>query len=543
MDGVASRMDEVRSPAVNENSLSLRLTGNQWLLVAAFTVLVAVGCRDMHLNADSLHYVDMARTLLQDHALATWHLNLGAERVPMTDVLWPPMYSILLAGPLALGLSAEAATWLVAVLSHAVLLWLLVAVARRIEWGLLLSLMLLHMTFRHGIAFRAFSETPFMAFTFGALLALALALQADPSGRSRSRTVWPALVAGLLAAGAALTRHVGLMIIPALVLTALLGPIRSRAHTLRVRASALLAMLAGAGLPLGLWFARYTIIGGSYFGPGRPPSTMPLSEVLFRLGQSFYFDAEMVLFALIVGILGYHVLKRETDDRLRTFALALAGAAAAYIVLHEAGTVASHAMYRMDNPPEGRQFFPGYAAILLVAAALVSLARPPERVLRRRWPLIALLMVPIFAGVLVAGGFAHDLTPPRSPVDEWVEQNTDPDDLIIGWRAWPVRFYTGRPVLQSGMVTEPSVYDGPAVADFLKRFASSFPGAWLLVPLEEQDAQQAVASYRRGGLQLQKVADLNVGGLRHYRGVETVEVYRVTGWRSGERPPGDPGGR
>ncbi|MGI5817813.1 MAG: hypothetical protein ACOX9R_06915 [Armatimonadota bacterium] len=524
-------MTEADRPMVTEDRPGLRLSAGQWLLVALFGLLVAVGCRDMHFNADTLHYVDVARTWIEDGTLATWHLNLTTERVPATEVLWPPMYSILLGGPLALGLSPEAATWLIAVLSQIALLWLLVAVSRRVEWGLLVGLLFVYMMFVHGIAFRAFSETPFIALVFGALVAMALALQGGGPEGGRSRALWLGLLAGVLAAAAALTRHIGVALIPTLGLLAVVGPLRHQVRAWRVRATALASMVVGSALPLGLWFARHAMLGSSVFGPDRPPSEFTLYELLMRLGHGVYMDASTPLLVLATAVLGYHLLDRDGGDGRRAFALSLAGAALLYAVLHEAGTVASHAMYRMDNPPEGRQFFPGYVALLLILAALLSLARPPERVLRRRWPILAVLVIPLATGTLIAGSVSHDLTPVRSAVDEWVEANTAPDDLIIGWRAWPVRFHTGRPVLQSGMVSEPSVYDGPAVASFLQRFGSHFGGAWLLVPEASHDEGEVIADFRAAGLELERAAELNVAGLRHYRGVETIAAYRLTGWR------------
>lgn len=483
----------------------------------------------MHLNADSLHYIDMARTWIADRTIATWHLTLNAERVPAVEMLWPPVYGILLAGPLALGLSPNAATWAVAVASHAALLWLLTAVARRIEWGLLLGLLLIHLTFWHGIAFRAFSEMPFIAFTFGALVAMALALQGGAPPSRRSRAVWLALAAGVLAAAAALTRHIGLLLIPALGLMALAGPIRARGNALRTRATALASMIAGAGIPLGLWALRHASLGSRFLGPHRPASHRDLSEVLLRFAQSAYSDVGMLLLVFAAIAVGYHLLERDERAGWHAFALCLAGGALTYAALHEVGTIASHTVYRMDNPPEGRHFFPGYAALLLAACAFISLMRPPGGVLRRRWPIVALLALPILAGPLVAGTMAHDLTPARTVVEEWIAAHTGPDDLVIGWRVWPVRFHTGRPVLQSGMVTEPPIHDGAAVARFLSRFGAHFTGAWLLIPAGRNDSEQALASYRDAGLKPQKVAELDVTGVRQYQGAGTIEVYRLNG--------------
>ena len=100
--------DRVEAPGAPP---ALRLTRSQWLLVAALSIIVAAGCREMHLNADSLHYIDMARTWIADRTIATWHLTLNAEHVPAVEMLWPPVYGILLAGPLALGLSPNAAPY------------------------------------------------------------------------------------------------------------------------------------------------------------------------------------------------------------------------------------------------------------------------------------------------------------------------------------------------------------------------------------------------------------------------------------------------
>jgi hypothetical protein len=303
------------------------------------------------------------------------------------------------------------------------------------------------------------------------------------------------------------------------------------ANRLKTRASALAGVIIGAGIPLGLWFARHSMLGGSYFGPDRPPSRWSVAEILLRGGEGIYLDATMPLLIIVAAALGYHLLKREEAASWRTFAITLAAGAALFAVLHEVGTLASHATYRLDNPPEGRQFFPGYAALLLAGGALISLARPPEDVLQRRWPLIAVVALPILIGPLFAGTAAHDLTPARTAVERWVEEHTAEKDLIIGWRAWSVRYYTGRPVLQCGMVTEPTVYDGPAVADFLERFGSEFTGAYLLVPEGRVDAERVSEGYREGGLQLERVTEVVIRDTRHYRGVTTFGIYRATGWR------------
>ncbi|MFO8080385.1 MAG: hypothetical protein R6V07_08775 [Armatimonadota bacterium] len=524
-------MAQINKPRHSHGPANLRLSARQWLLIAGFGVVIALGCRDMHLNADSLHYIDMARTLIEDHQVATWHLTLTAEHVPRVESLWPPMYPILLAGPMLLGLSGEGAAWLIAVVSLVATLALLTAVCRRIEWALLLGLAFIFMTFNQGIAFRAFSETPFMALSFGALVAMALALQGPSANYRRARVLWLAILAGVLVAAAALTRHIGIVLIPALGLVCLFGPVSHGANRLKLRATAVVGLAIGVGLPLGLWLTRQWMLGVSFFGPERPPSRFTVMELLRRAGQGISADAAVMLLLIAAALLGYHLLQRDEAAGWRPFAVALAAGAVLFALLHEAGTIASHAMVRMDNPPEARQFFPGYAALLVATAALLSLARPPDGVLRRRWPILAVVGLPIVFGPLVAGSLAHDLTPERTRVDEWVALSTASDDLVIGWRAWNVRYHTGRPVLQSGMVTEPSVYRGPAVADFLERFGHHFGGAWLVVSPDTTGVDGVRASYEEAGLELEQVAELDVAGVYHYQDARLMRIYRVTGWR------------
>lgn len=524
-------MGSPRDDGAHEKTPVLRLDRQQWLLIAAFGVLIALGCRDMHLNADSLHYIDMARTLIEDHKVATWHLTLTAKYVPRIESLWPPMYPFLLAGPMALGLSGEGATRLIAVVSLVATLALLTSVCRRLEWALLLGLAFIYMTFIQGIAFRAFSETPFMAFSFGALVAMALALQQQSRPFWRSRVLRLAILAGVLASAAALTRHVGIVIIPALGLVCLFAPVRDGVSQLRSRAFALAGLATGAGLPLGLWLMRHSMLGVSFLGPERPPSLFTLTELLARSGHGIYTVAAVALLMIATILLGYRLLDRDISLQWRPFAVAIATGAVLFALLHEGATIASHLMVRMDNPPEIRQFFPGHAVLLVAAAALLSLARPPEGVFRRRWPIIAVVVLPICLGPLVAGSRAHDLTPERTRVDEWIALNTAPSDLVIGWRAWNVRYHTGRPVLQCGMVTEPSIYFGPDVAKFLRRFGDHFSGAWLLVAADTTEVDAVRQSYQEAGLKLEQVAELDVRGVYHYPGANTMQIYRVNGWR------------
>jgi len=93
-----------------------------------------------------------------------------------------------------------------------------------------------------------------------------------------------------------------------------------------------------------------------------------------------------------------------------------------------------------------------------------------------------------------------------------------------------VRFYTLRPMLESGQAADPSVYNGPEVARFLRRFGERFDGAFLLLPdtIPEAERTAILVGYEAAGLIIEETADVPTRA--HDRPRElVVGVYRV-GW-------------
>lgn len=503
----------------------------RWVLIVAVAgaVLFAVACRQMQFSPDSVHYADVARTLLDEHTAATWHLTLNSQRAPDPQLYWPPGYPLLLAGAMAVGASLPTAAWMVAVLAGTAALVLLVCWLPRAEWGLLGAVGFVYLSFVCGVAFRAWSEPPYSALMLGALVCLAMALT-----RQRARHAFgPAFAAGLLAGGAIMFRYPGLALVPALALTALVAPIAGP-RRLRVRVVGLLAPLAGAALVVGPWVARNLALTGTAFGPERPVSTRAIPDIFAALGRSVYLDFGAILLALLFAAVGYHATHRGDDaegprpDRafLRTLAIAALLAAGAQLIL----ILLTHVLHQLDEAPSVRFFFPSYLCALMAGLALIGPARAPAGGLRRRWPEVTLLALPLVLGPLLAGRASTDVTPRRTALEAWVEANTAPTALIIGHRAWAVRFYTGRPMLQSGQAADPSIYDGPEVARFLRRFGDRFDGAFLLLPdtIPEPERAAILAGYRAAGLTVQETADVPTRA--HDRPRElVVGGYRV-GW-------------
>lgn len=533
--GVAANLAREMATAATEQTLPSpeRARGarpdRRWVLIVAVAgaALFVVACRHMQFSPDSVHYADVAHTLLRERTAATWHLTLNSERVPDPQLYWPPGYPLLLAGAMAAGASLPTAAWIVAVLGSTATLVLLVCWLPRAEWGLLGAVSFVYLIFVCGVAFRAWSEPAYSALMLGALICLAMALS-----RQRARLAFgPAFAAGLLAGGAIMFRYPGIALVAALALTALVAPIVGP-RRVRVRIVGLLAPLAGAALVVGPWMARNLALTGRAFGPERPASTRALTDIIAALGGSIYVDFGAILLALLFAAVGYHAARRGDDadgpppDRpfLRTLAITALLAAGAQLAL----TLLTHVLYQVDEPPNTRYFFPSYLCALMAGLALIGPAWPPAAGLRRRWPLVALLALPLVVGPLFAERAARDVTPRRTALEAWVEANTAQNALIIGHRAWAVRFYTGRPVLQSGQVADPSIYDGPEVARFLRRFGDRFDGVFLLLPntIPEGERAAILTGYRAAGLTVEETADVPTRA--HDRPRElVVGVYRV----------------
>ncbi len=492
------------------------------VLIVGSILLMAIACRKMHFSPDSIHYVDVARTIVSEHVIASWHLTLNAAQVPQATLYWPPMYPLLLAVPMALGLSYYTAAWLIAVLSGAAAIYLLVFWLRRPVWAIPLVALFLYLYFDTGLPFRALSEVPYVPIIFGALLCTAAAVTAQ----SRRQRLLLAVSAGLLAGAAVLMRHMGVAILPALAAALLLAPQREDEEGAKPLWQITLGMVVGLAIVVLPWLVRNLLVGSELLGLERPASQMSLRDLAFWTGSMIYLHLGPALLALTFAAVGYHLRPRGEDSRREAFISTLTAGAFGSAIVHAVLVLVVQMLFQLDEPPTKRFFYPANASLLLGAAAMLSYATPPKGVLARRAGLIIALAAPIVLGPIFVSSLARDITPRQTALDQWIRENTSAEDLIIANRGWSIRFNTGRPVLQSGQVGDPPITDGERVAGFLERFGGEFGEFYLVLPAEDEET---LGSYRRAGLEVEEVVTLET--LSHdYDRPEPVElkVYRVT---------------
>jgi 4-amino-4-deoxy-L-arabinose transferase-like glycosyltransferase len=240
--------------------------------LAAFAVAIWVWPRVTGFTTDSESYLDVARSVLAGEGLRQHVVDFWRPANPDPLGLWPPLYPIAVAAfgrvwPL------ETAARLVSVLAtagFALAFHTLASRALRRGAALLVTLLALATP---GVAYAsgmAWSEPLYLC---GATTALAGLASLDPGIRRRGSAPmpWPALLCGLAVGLAALTRYIGVLLVP----VGLAWLFARRATTRTV-----LAWTLGAAGPPLLWAARGLALFGRPFGPGLPPAHEPLGLVL-----------------------------------------------------------------------------------------------------------------------------------------------------------------------------------------------------------------------------------------------------------------------
>ncbi|MBD3292423.1 MAG: hypothetical protein GF393_05835 [Armatimonadia bacterium] len=494
------------------------------VIVIAAALLLAIACRKMQYNPDSIHYVDMARTIAEDQTVASWHLTLKAQRVPQTTLYWPPLYPMLLAGFMVLGLPYYVATWAVAVAAGTLAIYLLVFWFRHPALTVPLVLAFIYLYFDSGVAFRAWSEVPYLPIIFGAMLCMSSAI----AGASARRSLMLGVAAGALAGAAALTRHMGLAMIPTLGLVVLLAPEAYDEETGELsdhRWHAALGAVIGLAVALIPWLVRNLVMNGQLFGISRPPSERTLSELAFWTGAMLYLDLGPILLALIFAAAGYHLEKQPESVQRETFTSSVMISGLSSAAIHAVLILTVHLLFQLDEPPTKRFFFPVFASLLFAAAAVISRAEPPKLLTGRRAVILMALAAPIVLGPMFSNSVVTDVTPRSTSIDRWIIENTEADDLVVANRGWAIRFHTGRPVLESGMIADPPISDGEKVASFLERFGDRFGNVYVVVEAEDPGL---LVKWNAAGIMTERVASFeSTYHLYKRSGSRTVEIHRA----------------
>ncbi len=525
---MAEEPDRIEENTATDLDAAVVWARKRWrlVLVVLVALLLAISCREMQFNPDSIHYVDVARTILSDHIVGTWHLTPDSQRAPDTLLYWPPIYPLLLALLIGVGLSAGAAAWMVSVAGYTVSAWLLARWQKSPAVAIAGVLAFIHLSFLAGAPFRVWSESVFVPLMLGSLACMAAAT----ASASARRAGWLGLAAGALAGGAMLTRYAGLAIAPALAGITLMAPYNEDEEP-GVRRNSLLAAAGGMAAVVIPWLVRNVMLNGRLFGPARPPNARPLANILYPMGMLFYYDLAAILLALLFAFACYHLLRRnETAEGRREWAFSGGLAWGALLcALSQMGLILiTYLFFQIDEPPTKRYFFPAYTCILLAGLAILSRAEIPEGVLRKRWGAIVPLAALFAIGPIFAGAASTNVTPPHTALDAWIEQNTQPSDLIIADRAWSIRFLTGRPVLEAGQVAATPISEGKQVAAALERFREHFDDVYVM-PRPGEETDKVLASYPAAGLRLEEVATVATRGYNFRRsGLYEQVIYKVT---------------
>lgn len=250
-----------------------------WLLGLALALLGSAALAiawspGQHASPDSAVYLDAARQLAEGNGYVTARIPRDRSE-PAAISAWPPVFSLLLAGGIRVGLSGAQAAAGVLFLSFVAFAagayWLMLEASERRLWPLALGLcvpILLHPGTLRALD-AIWSDLPFAAGCTG-LLGLTLVLV-----RSDAPSLRAALGAGALAGGLVLVRWAGLYwIVPlALGLGAALAPRLGHREAWK-RAG---AFLAGAGALVLPWLARNLLRTGSLAGIRRAAPSDPLA--------------------------------------------------------------------------------------------------------------------------------------------------------------------------------------------------------------------------------------------------------------------------
>ncbi|HEY3397955.1 MAG TPA: hypothetical protein VGM19_09895 [Armatimonadota bacterium] len=513
----------------------LRFLGSKYVWLVFAVVCLALYTWRPNPEPDTTHYLDIARTLATQGQAATYHLQVTSQRIPDPDLLWPPGYPVLLSLCLRLGCTSVQATSLVSLLSHTAVVVLLLVLLRRPEWALLGLIVWLQLIWGCGVARMAMSEAPCFPLAVGALIACGFA-----PGGSRSRLLGMSALAGVLGGSAALTRWVGISVVPAFLLGGvLLAVLYRRDRGLRTQ-----ALVAGGGAALVsalivlLWLARNHLLNGSLLGPVRPPSELTLAPVLRELLSNLSAGAFLPMaLPLLLGLALAPsnrdlVPPGEEQSRRRVHLESSVILLSVWAFVYLALVLWQQTTTKMD--PLGPRFlFAGYGAVLLVA--LLTLEAKCQVAPRhvRRLQLAACLLAPVLLLPGVGRALAYRPDPPN-PTFEWVARHTPPDALLIGHKIWDFRPATGRTVLESGEFYEGApALEGPPVAAFLRKHGDAFPNAYLIV--REPDYAAARESFAAAGITLRIVHE-------DYTAISTqpptpVEILQLTHWPGRAQPP------
>jgi hypothetical protein len=503
------------------------------LILFAFNSLT----RWRNFSPDGMNYVDVANHIAAGQGIAQATLGFNQPRldiaatIPEPMTTQAPLYPVLIAALVRLGVpAADAALWIAAV-AHALVVAAAYALGRRLYGetvALVAAVGLLFYAPLREVGAQAWSET-----TAIVLVLASLWLVAAPRGASMATAALAGLAGGLAFA----CRYA---VWPAAVIAAIplvaraVADVRGRRHDARRSLWALLLYALGVALPVGLVVWRNVLLVGRAGGPAPNPAALaPFSHIRGTVGAvcGRYLGVfePVVELGLVLVFVAVCVIVLAARHRLRAALWATLVADRRYLLWGWAfGYLLVLILYasRFHIDPIGpRLVAPAGVALVVGAAALVAQAVPLASEPRRR--LVSLLLV----GALVAAGREAWLlvrTPPHDLQDEiarsgrlrWIAQATTDADLVIGEKTMDVPFYFGG---RAAVSFSPYPFnDRPDYAQ-IRAYADRHCGEYRHVYLVLRRSYADDADWRHflGPF----VADLVAGRLERYPDVVPVQTF------------------
>jgi hypothetical protein len=398
-------------------------------------------------DCDTMNFVDIAAHVARGDGIAQStvgfnepHLRWdGAFPVPVTAQA--PLYPILAAGLIALGLSASHAALAVSALAYALVLWLGFVLARTLfgeRAGLCATALLLLYLPLNDLAKTTYSDVSGLAFCMASLCLVARGLA---TGRSATGVV---AAAGALAGLAFATRY-GLLPLTAVGLFAIWQSTRSTRQCA--------VFLVAASLPIGLILARNQSLIGAVL-PSASPSTHGIGlntlHVLHALSARYLanrFRAVQVALLLTAIVVALWVRRARLGELTRAVLHPRGGAfVALWTVAYLLFLIVDRSVSHFDTL-DRRLVLPASVPLLILLAGALELEAKPRR-MTAWWGIVLLLSFRTVKEVRTALSeprFAAQTVVDDSERLRWLQQHTPPETLVIGDDVVDIPFYLHRP--------------------------------------------------------------------------------------------------
>jgi 4-amino-4-deoxy-L-arabinose transferase-like glycosyltransferase len=359
------------------------------------TAAVLISLYDPRLiNPDTIQLVDAARHLLAGDGFSTsiilYESQLQFSHVPAPLTVWPPGLSWLVLLPMKLGMSGEAAAFVLCVIGHLVTTWLIFVLARRFAGPWIAAIAAIAWLL-HAIALMMvlalYAEPIFIAFTLASYFALIEA------GKEEGWSMRWLLLAGAAAACSILMRYSGVLWPAAAGLWLLWAAVRGRSWQ-PIRAAFIFGALP-ALTTIALFLRNFLLTGrfsGGQFEYGGPAGVLVVARHLL-------WDSNMILgkvlrmspimFALVVATLIVAIVlaaRKLRASEPRDAATGLAISSIVVLVAFLVGNAIKSSLVFVDY----RYWLPAlpFLAILLSSVAHDAVVAMPARASlgKTTWP-------------------------------------------------------------------------------------------------------------------------------------------------------------